>query len=79
MVGFWAARDEDFDPALVAELYGIYLLPECWSMGYGKQLYGATETRIRQSLVANLVLWVFEKNAITLESWCERGRCVWIQ
>jgi hypothetical protein len=30
--------------------------------GYGKQLYRATETRIRQSLVENLVLWVFEKN-----------------
>ena len=31
-------------------------------MGYGKQLYRATETRIRQSLVESLVLWVFEKN-----------------
>ena len=31
-------------------------------MGYGKQLYRATETRIRQSLVENLVLWVFDKN-----------------
>ena len=30
--------------------------------GYGKQLYRATETRICQSLVENLVLWVFEKN-----------------
>jgi len=49
-LGFGPARDEDCDPALVAELYGIYLLPEYWSMGYGKQLYGATETRIRQSL-----------------------------
>jgi ribosomal protein S18 acetylase RimI-like enzyme len=29
---------------------------------HGKQLYRATETRIRQSLVENLVLWVFEKN-----------------
>jgi ribosomal protein S18 acetylase RimI-like enzyme len=47
---------------LVAELYGIYLLPEYWSMGYGKQLYRATETRIRQNLVENLVLWVFKNN-----------------
>ena len=60
--GFGPARDEDCDQALVAELYGIYLLPEYWSMGYGKQLYRATETRIRQSLVENLVLWVFDKN-----------------
>ena len=60
--GFGPARDEDCDPILVAELYGIYLLPEYWSMSYGKQLYRATETRIRQSLVENLVLWVFEKN-----------------
>jgi ribosomal protein S18 acetylase RimI-like enzyme len=61
--GFGPARDEDCDPARVAELYGIYLLPEYWSMGYGKELYRATETRIRQSLIDNLVLWVFEKNA----------------
>jgi len=60
--GFGPARDEDCDSILVAELYGIYLLPEYWSMGYGKQLYRATETRICQSLVENLVLWVFEKN-----------------
>jgi ribosomal protein S18 acetylase RimI-like enzyme len=60
--GFGPARDEDCDPILVAELYGIYLLPEYWSMSYGKQLYRVTETRIRQSLVENLVLWVFEKN-----------------
>ena len=47
--GFGPARDEDCDPILVAELYGIYLLPEYWSMSYGKQLYRATETRIRQA------------------------------
>ena len=52
--GFGPARDEDCDPILVAELYGIYLFPEYWSMGYDKQLYRATETRIRQSLVENL-------------------------
>jgi len=33
--GFGPARDEDCDPILVAELHGIYLLPEYWSMGYG--------------------------------------------
>jgi ribosomal protein S18 acetylase RimI-like enzyme len=59
---FGPARDEDCDPALFAELYGIYLLPEYWTMGCGKQLYRATETRIRQTLTDNLVLWVFEKN-----------------
>ena len=31
-------------------------------MGCGKQLYRATESRIRQTLIDNLVLWVFEKN-----------------
>jgi ribosomal protein S18 acetylase RimI-like enzyme len=38
------------------------LLPEYWSTGCGKQLYQATETRIRRNLIENLVLWVFEKN-----------------
>ena len=31
-------------------------------MGCGKELYRATEYRIRQNLIENLVLWVFEKN-----------------
>jgi ribosomal protein S18 acetylase RimI-like enzyme len=61
--GFGPARDEDCDPALVAELYSIYLLPEYWTLGYGKQLYRATETRIGQNLAKSVVLWVFKKNA----------------
>jgi GNAT superfamily N-acetyltransferase len=61
--GFGPPRDEDCDPALVAELYGLYLLPAYWGMGLSRQLYGAIETRMRRSLVENLVLWVFEKNA----------------
>ena len=60
--GFGPARDEDCDPILVAELHGIYLLPEYWSMGYGKQLYRATETHSSQGSVENLPIWVFEKN-----------------
>ena len=35
--GFGPARDEDGDPAVVAELYGIYLLPEYWSRGMAKR------------------------------------------
>ena len=30
---FGPARDEECDPALFAELYGSYLLPEYWTMG----------------------------------------------
>jgi hypothetical protein len=33
-------------------------------MGLGRQLCGAIETRMRRSLVENLPLWVFEKNAL---------------
>ena len=35
-------------------------------MGCGKQLYRATETRIRQNLIDNLVLWGFQKNTRTV-------------
>jgi GNAT superfamily N-acetyltransferase len=59
---FGPARDEDCDSAMVAELYALYLVPEHWTKGYGLLLYRATETRIRQNLIENLVLWVFEKN-----------------
>jgi ribosomal protein S18 acetylase RimI-like enzyme len=60
--GFGSARDKDCDPALVAEIYGIYLLPEYWTMGYGKRFYRATETRISQNLIESVVLWAFKKN-----------------
>jgi ribosomal protein S18 acetylase RimI-like enzyme len=59
---FGPARDEDCDPIQFTELYGIYLLPEYWSTGCGKQLYRTIETRIRRNLIENLVLWVFEQN-----------------
>jgi GNAT superfamily N-acetyltransferase len=36
--GFGSPRDEDCDPAVVAELYGLYLLPEYWGLGFGQQL-----------------------------------------
>ena len=36
---FGPARVEDCDPALFAELYGIFLLSEYWTMGCGKQIY----------------------------------------
>jgi GNAT superfamily N-acetyltransferase len=65
--GFGPPRDEDCDPALVAELYGLYLLPEYWGQGLGQQLYGLIETRMRRIPVESLVLWVFEKNT--------RARC----
>jgi ribosomal protein S18 acetylase RimI-like enzyme len=65
--GFGPPRDEDCHPALVAELYGLYLLPEYWGLGLGRQLYGLIETRMRRSPVQSLVLWVFERNT--------RARC----
>ena len=60
--GFGPPRDEDCDPALVAEVYGLYLLPEYWGLGLGQQLYGVIETRMRRNPVESLVLWVFDKN-----------------
>ena len=55
------------------ELYGLYLLPEYWGMGFGQELYGAIETWMRRSPVESLVLWVFERNARARRFYEARG------
>ena len=62
-VGFGAARDEDMDPAQVAEIYAIYVHPVRWRKGAGSALMEAALDRIRQDGYSQVVLWTMRDNA----------------
>ena len=59
------ARDEDL-PAGSGELYAIYLEPEAWSIGLGRQLFATATADLRERGFRPLTLWVLTDN--------ERGR-----
>ena len=40
-VGFGTTRDEDMDPARVAEIHGLYVHPAHWRRGVGRRLLHA--------------------------------------
>jgi ribosomal protein S18 acetylase RimI-like enzyme len=55
-------RDDDLDPALVQELYGLYLLPRFWGRGVGWTLCQTAEDRMRERGAHTTVLWVHAQN-----------------
>jgi len=55
-------RDDDLDPAVLQELYGLYLLPRFWGRGIGSALCGAAENRMRERGAQDTALWVHEQN-----------------
>ena len=57
-VAVGAARDADAD----GELYAIYVHPERWGSGIGRQLIAAGEERLRELGHAHAILWVLEDN-----------------
>jgi GNAT superfamily N-acetyltransferase len=56
-------RDEHLDATEVAELYAIYLDPERWDKGYGRDLIVAAERVMTDLGFASAMLWVLEDNA----------------
>jgi GNAT superfamily N-acetyltransferase len=61
--GFLPTRDKDLDPAAVAEIATIYLLPEAWGGGTGKALMAeALDTLVRAGY-RQAGLWVLDTNA----------------
>jgi ribosomal protein S18 acetylase RimI-like enzyme len=61
-VMFGPTRDEDADPAKVAELYTIYLLPAKWGKGRGRALCTYALTALRELGFAEATLWVLREN-----------------
>ena len=61
VVGFVAvghANDDDAD----GQLYAIYVRPDRWDTGVGRELMHAGEERLRELGHGSAVLWVFEDN-----------------
>lgn len=49
-------------PVYTAEIYALYILPEYWRHGLGRQLMAAAATALRTQKHRSLCLWVMEKN-----------------
>jgi GNAT superfamily N-acetyltransferase len=60
-VSIGPARDEDLPPG-AGELYAIYLEPEVWSTGLGRQLLATATADLRERAYAPLILWVLTDN-----------------
>ena len=59
IVGFASvgpANDDDAD----GELYAIYVHPDFWDRGFGRELIDAAENRLRELGHSHAVLWVLE-------------------
>jgi ribosomal protein S18 acetylase RimI-like enzyme len=72
-VGFGEARDEDTDPAQVAEIYGIYVHPDHWRAGAGSALMEAALERLRQAGYAQVVLWTMHDNTPAQDFYGKHG------
>ncbi|HEY2781981.1 MAG TPA: GNAT family N-acetyltransferase [Steroidobacteraceae bacterium] len=62
----WAAfgpsRDEDASPA-TGELAAIYVSPQLWSTGIGRNLWHRARDRLKELGFKDVTLWVLQENA----------------
>lgn len=64
IVGFVSAgavRDQPAQP-LTGEVYAIYVLPDCWSRGVGRNLLAHAEQALTQQGYKEAMLWVLADN-----------------
>jgi ribosomal protein S18 acetylase RimI-like enzyme len=50
------------DPGTDGELYAIYVHPDHWGAGFGRELISAGEDRLRELGHTHAILWVLEDN-----------------
>ena len=50
-------------PLYTAEILAIYILPDYWRQGIGRQLLSLAAARLKEKKHRSLCLWVLEKNA----------------
>lgn len=65
LIGFASvcpSRDEDDDPVKVAEISAIYLLPEFWRKGLGRELCQVIFDEVAKKGFKEISLWVLESN-----------------
>jgi ribosomal protein S18 acetylase RimI-like enzyme len=49
-------------PLYAAEIYALYILPEYWRAGLGRQLLAAAAENLKERKLRSLCLWVLEGN-----------------
>ena len=57
------SRDDDAESGEVGEVMAIYLTPDSWGKGLGRELMGAALTHLRGVGYADVTLWVLDTNA----------------
>lgn len=55
-------RDEDLDPQMTGEIWGIYLHPNYWRQGIGSALCEFALDRLSSLGYREVILWVFKDN-----------------
>lgn len=56
------SRDADADAAVVGQVNAIYLLPDAWGQGVGRQLMDAAVDRLIGATFSQATLWVLDSN-----------------
>jgi ribosomal protein S18 acetylase RimI-like enzyme len=60
-IAFGPSRDPDGKP-MVGEIEAVYVSPEHWSTGTGRELWNIARARLVERGFASVTLWVLEQN-----------------
>ena len=71
-IAFGPSRDADALPAM-GEVEALYVLPEHWSTGVGRELWHAAAARLIERGFPALTLWVLEDNARAIRFYTATG------
>jgi GNAT superfamily N-acetyltransferase len=71
--GYWPTRDDDDDPAHTGEVAAIYLHPDAWGQGLGRQLMTATLVNLAAAGYREATLWVLRDNARARRFYSQAG------
>ena len=58
-----SSRDDDAEPGKVGEVRSIYLAPDAWGHGLGRELMAAALTHLAELGCHEVTLWVLDTNA----------------
>ena len=70
-ISFGPSRDQDGEQK--AEIYAIYVLPQFWHQGIGRELLDEAERRLEDQHFIAFTLWVLDKNARARRFYEARG------
>ena len=55
-------KSRDLDLQEAGEIGAIYLLPEYWGMGFGKQMMNFAMQKLKEMNFSTIILWVLQNN-----------------